>query len=238
MTMRARTGCAGRGPLFALLLAAAALGAPAGCHCATRDRGDAATDAAVPATDAGGGDTDAVSSSEAGATDGATDAAAPACEATASSTLPDVTLSFPPQDCTFTLAEAAAGISITYEVAVAAPVDMVTPAPQDAGGCGPITNPSGLLVFELLGGGGQQYCLCDVGLCAPGSTTIQLVPGNYGAAFTWTGRNWDGPSDTGNPMGAPFPPGDYTLAASAIGTFGAAATPFNVAATFVVHLVP
>ena len=35
--------------------------------------------------------------------------------------------------------------------------------------------------------------------------------GTYTHSFTWDGRNWNGPSDTGQPKGPAFPPGTYTL---------------------------
>ena len=44
-----------------------------------------------------------------------------------------------------------------------------------------------------------------------GSHTTDQIP--------WDGRNWYGPSDTGNREGAAFPPGTYTIALSATGTY-------------------
>jgi hypothetical protein len=89
-------------------------------------------------------------------------------------------------------------------------------------------------------GGSQNYCLCDNGLCAPPSTDpVSLSPGIYPETFTWQGKNWTGPSDTPTPMGAPFPPGDYTLRVSALGWRGTVdQDPFTVSATWVLHLVP
>ena len=42
-----------------------------------------------------------------------------------------------------------------------------------------------------------------------------MPKGTYPRTFTWDGVNWRGPSDTGNPKGPPFPPGDYTLTIAA-----------------------
>ena len=60
-------------------------------------------------------------------------------------------------------------------------------------------------MFEQLAGNGQSYCLCDTGLCGPASLPpVTLRAGNYAGAFSWDGKNWNGPSDTDNPKGAPF----------------------------------
>ena len=63
---------------------------------------------------------------------------------------------------------------------------------------------------------------------------MTLPAGQASGEFTWTGRSWWGPSDTGNPMGAPFPPGSYTLEVSAVGTV--AGEDFRVAGSFPVTL--
>jgi len=163
------------------------------------------------------------------------------CAVTSQSNLPGVTIRFThPADCTFTLAQAAAGIAIPYTVDVAMDLAGVVPSPQDAGNCGK-PGPSGLIVFEQLDGGGQQYCLCGVGFCPmPTMTPVILHAGSYGSAFSWTGRNWMGPSDTSNPMGAPFPVGDYTLHVSAAGHWMSpmGIQPFQVVATLGIALVP
>lgn len=117
---------------------------------------------------------------------------------------------------TFSLEEAAAGLAIPWEVQVSADVT-VTPTIGGASGCAN-PGPSGLVVFERLSGSGELYCLCDEGLCKePAFAPTPLTVGSYPGTFTWTGRNWTGPSDTGNPMGEPFPPGTYTLEVSAAG---------------------
>jgi hypothetical protein len=164
-----------------------------------------------------------------------------ACTGDGSSTLPGVHIDFPAQPCKFTLAEAAAGISIAYSVVIDQSVSGVLPEPQDAGNCGS-PGPSGLIVFEQLEGGGQSYCLCDVGLCPPPSDVpVTLSPGTYPGTFEWDGKNWNGPSDTGNPKGSPFPAGSYTLTVSAIGqseSMGGNKNPFKVEGTFGIVLVP
>jgi hypothetical protein len=163
--------------------------------------------------------------------------AAGRCSVTSASSLPGVSIAFrSPVVCTFTLAQAQAGIAIPYDVVVASDVADVVPVPQDAGNCG-APGSSGLIVFEQLGGGGQSYCLCDTGLCPPGSLPpVTLHAGSYGSSFGWSGRNWAGASDTGNPMGAAFPAGNYALSVSAKGTQGGAS--FVVTTTLTIHLTP
>jgi hypothetical protein len=56
-------------------------------------------------------------------------------------------------------------------------------------------------------------------LCAPPSTVTTTVVGSHTRQIPWDGRNWNGPSDTGNGEGAAFPPGTYTIALSATGTY-------------------
>jgi hypothetical protein len=125
---------------------------------------------------------------------------------------------------------------IPYDVVVASDATNVVPQPQDAGGCGQ-PGTSGLILFERVDGGGQAYCLCDTGLClAMPLPPRTLHAGTYATTFSWDGKNWNGPSDTGNPQGPPFPPGDYTVSVSAIGTQGTAS--FAVSATLAIRLTP
>jgi hypothetical protein len=163
--------------------------------------------------------------------------AAGRCSTTSTSSLLGVSIAFrAPVICTFTLAQAQAGITIPYDVVVASDVAGVVPAPEDAGGCG-APGSSGLIVFEKLGGGGQSYCLCDTGLCAPGALPpVTLHAGTYASSFAWSGRNWTGPSDTGNPMGTVFPAGPYVLTVSSKGTVGG--TSFVVTAALSIELTP
>ena len=75
------------------------------------------------------------------------------------------------------------------------------------------------------------------GLCPRGPLpTVTLHAGTYANTFSWSGRNWSGPSDVSNPMGAAFPAGDYPLTVSAKGTHGG--TNFVVTATLTIHLTP
>jgi hypothetical protein len=141
------------------------------------------------------------------------------CMVSNDSTLPGVSIAFrAPVACQFTLAQAQAGIAIPYDVVVAQDVAGVVPTQQDAGHCG-TPGPSGLIVSGSVTGGGQTYCLCDIGFCAPSALpAVTLHAGTYAGTFSWQGRNWGGPSDTNNPMGAPFPTGNYLLLVVATGT--------------------
>ena len=156
------------------------------------------------------------------------------CMGVGSSTLAGACIWFPESGATWSIAEAAAGVTIPYVVLVEADISGVIPRPQDGGGCGQ-PGASGLILFEDLSGAGQRYCICDEGLCAaPPPTPVTIPAGQTSSEFTWTGRSWWGPSDTGNPMGAPFPPGSYTLEVSAVGTVSG--EDFRVAGSFAVTL--
>ena len=150
------------------------------------------------------------------------------------STLPGACIRMDAQDGLTSVEAAAAGISIPYTILVEETLEDVVVLPQDAGNCG-APGPSGLIVFERLQGGGQIYCVCDEGLCAGPDATPRTVPaGATEAAFEWTGRNWTGPSDTGNALGDPFPTGIYNLTVSAAGRYQG--ENFVVANTFTVTL--
>jgi len=193
---------------------------------------NATTDAMVDARDARADSVDSADSTG----DESPDVAPPVCTSDDESSLPGVRILFPEQPCTFRLSEAAAGISLRYQIMIASDVADVVRQPQDAGHCG-VAGPSGLIAFERLEGGGQRYCLCDVGLCPPPpGVPIQLRTGVHDEDFGWRGRNWDGPSDTGNLEGDPFPTGSYLLTVSAIGSAGG--NPYRVAGTFTVNIVP
>ena len=123
----------------------------------------------------------------------------------------DVEILFSKPRFRFTLAEAAAGISIDYDVVVKQDLPDVIPLLQ---GCA-TRGPGGLLLFEQLSGNDQLYAMGDCGPGAPPSREpVRVRKGTFRHTFKWDGRNWLGPSDTGLAKGAPFPPGDYTLLVS------------------------
>ena len=196
--------------------------------------------AACGGDDGGGGGSSAGGSGGGGSGGGGAGGGAAACQTLATSSLPGVSIEFTTSDCSYTLAEAAAGITIDYEVIVEADIPNLFPQPQDEGGCDQ-PGPSGLILFENLSGGGQRYCVCDVGVCpGPSGDPGTAIQGVHPATFLWDGRNWTGPSDTGVPKGDPFSAGEYTLSVSAVGTFddAGAQAPFQVEGTFVIHLLP
>ncbi|MDP9003048.1 MAG: hypothetical protein M3O46_23400 [Myxococcota bacterium] len=131
------------------------------------------------------------------------------------SSLPGVTFESPQQSSTFTVAEAARGIAFTYDVVVDSDVPNVTPDAQ--GTCSP-PDPSGLIVHEVISGNAQNYCVCDQGRCMQTQPEGTVPAGTYQHSIVWDGKNWNGPSDTGNPKGPPFPAGNYTITLDARGT--------------------
>jgi len=158
----------------------------------------------------------------------------PACTGTASSDLPGVSLAFPSQTCTYTAAQVAAGISIAYQEVIDHPIELYPTFP-DAGAC-ESPDDAGLLVGYKIAGGGQSYCRCDIGLCQGEPLSATAVAGTHDRTFTWDGRNWNGPSDTNNPEGDPFPPGVYTITLTSTGTWAdstdASVPPYTLTATF------
>ncbi len=204
----------------------------------TTSTGEALTDAPTAGTtDESGAATSGPSvttdTSESPTTD-ATTGSPVLCEGTGESSLTGVSIEFPPQPCTFTLAEAAAGLKFDYSVEIAGELSGVTRDSNTT--CGE-PGASGLIVSYSITGGDQGYCLCDSGLCpGPDPTPVTLAPGSFPDFADWNGTNWNGPSDTNNPYGPPFPPGDYTLRVAAIGTVDGAA--YEVVCELPITLVP
>ncbi len=130
------------------------------------------------------------------------------CSTTGSSpAIPGVSIALSTDSCTF--ASGAAG-SFTYSTTIASPLSFMTGPHAN---CTPTTNdPSSFTVTEITGSNARYCPTCDVGLCSedPGEA-ITIPAGTYGGVLNWPGRQWDGPSDTGQPLGDPFPPGAYTV---------------------------
>ncbi|MCL2449160.1 MAG: hypothetical protein FWD17_09450 [Polyangiaceae bacterium] len=166
--------------------------------------------------------------------------------------------------CVFTVAQAQAGITIGYNIVVDQDVPDFTPAPPypypDHVGAGANffqTGAANLAVKAVLSGAGQSYCVCDLGLpypqcpvgdgeggtapldsnadaCAP----VTIPAGAYPMTFTWDGRNWDGPSDTGNEEGNLFPAGDYQLVVSTAPGIVGDASGAQAIGKMTIHLLP
>lgn len=159
---------------------------------------------------------------------------------TAESSLPGVRFDLSGNPPAITLERAARGVAFVYRTIVGEDLESVVAAPLDGGRCDR-PDASGLAVLERIEGGGQTYCLCDVGRCAPEEHRGPLSAGVYEARFPWDGRNWYGPSDTSNPEGDPFPPGAYELRIAAAGTYRASdgsEVPYEVHGTLEFLLVP
>ena len=158
----------------------------------------------------------------------------PGCDGAGSSDLAGVCIVFPPQQDSFTLAEAKAGVLFNYQVVVLADVmDVTTEAINICDQPGP----GGLFVGERIEGNGQSYCLCDQGKCPnPMVPPFVLAAGVYPDSLPWDGVNWSGPSDFNNPKGPPFPPGMYTVTVRAIGQHAGQA--FEVIGELPITLTP
>ena len=153
--------------------------------------------------------------------DAGVDAAVDPCviEPTGSSNLPGVSIDVSGNRCSYTLAEVARGVEFQYRVVIEREVPDVAPWTNAEGCFQP--GPSGLIVFARIMGSGQGYCdWCDTGLCGPHTYLGDLREGTYDGSLPWDGTNWDGPSDTLNERGPPFPPGRYSFSVRADGTAG------------------
>jgi hypothetical protein len=157
------------------------------------------------------------------------------CEYSFDGTLVGVSIDLSGNQCQYTLAEAAAGIKFTYRIIIETPLEELQSLPLDAGHCDE-TGPAGLKTLEKIHGNDQSYCVCDLGLCDSVIDKVDLVVGEYADVFEWEGTNWNGPSDTGNPKGAPFPPGEYTLVIRAEGKVGSLGSDFAVTGTMKIIL--
>lgn len=191
------------------------------------------------------------------------------CLLSHTSTIPGVHIEFPPQPCAFTRARAAKGVMFQYDIVVDADVPGYVSRSTGTGVLEyPGSSVDGLRPAAVISGGGQRYCICDQGgpppFCdlADGGTVlhggafddscrpITIAQGVHRVAWPsseyegdtfWHGRNWDGPSDTSNPEGAPFPPGDYELHVTIAGKLvsdDGGASDVDAEARFLVRLVP
>ena len=148
------------------------------------------------------------------------------------SNLRGVALTFDDAPCTYSQAEIAAGIEVPYHEEIALALGGLHPVDDDGGPCQQ-PDVAGLIVSYDIAGAGQRYCICDVSLCLQSFTTSSTV-GSYARQIAWDGRNWDGPSNTDNPEGSPFPVGTYTVTVTATGSIDGTpnrASPKNFAVT-------
>ena len=118
------------------------------------------------------------------------------------------------------------GTPATFTVEVTTTASVPPIMIQASAGCGdchgystdPLTFTSYYISGTSPGGTAERYCECDVGCCAP-DTAHQVQVDATTKTFTidWSGREWSGPSDTGNAMGDYFLPGRYSVYASFAG---------------------
>jgi len=185
----------------------------------------------------------------------------PSCIIEESSSLPGVRFAVQTTNCTFTLAEAAAGIAIPYDLMVDHDVPGFVTRTYFY-----MPDVANLLITERVEGNQQSYCVCDRGLPYPGCPDadggfteptfgavddalpwyerpcepLTIPHGVYHRVFQWDGRNWSGPSDTNRPKGLAFPVGDYELSISSnTGTLeGNDANARGAKVRVRIHLVP
>jgi hypothetical protein len=127
--------------------------------------------------------------------------------------IPGVKISIHGDKCVLAVGE---GATFTYTVTTDATVPPIMI--QATGGCGscrsygddPLAFTGWVISGTADNGQQQQYCLCDTGCCAPDvAQTVTLTPATRTAEIVWSGRNWYGPSDTGNKEAGYFPVGHY-----------------------------
>lgn len=129
-------------------------------------------------------------------------------------TLPGVSISISSPNCR--LRRGTAG-SFTYSVTTTSAVPAIdVPASGSCSCAYRSTQIDSWLSWGIGGqatsGANQQYCLCDTGCCAPqDATTITPEAGTFTDTIEWSGRTWQGPSDTGNEPGDYFLVGDYAV---------------------------
>lgn len=126
-----------------------------------------------------------------------------------------IRIEFDQPSYSFTLAEVARGVTIRYRVTVLRELDGMHPQSQTTGTW---QGQADLLPFAWIQGNGQQYRPWDFGLGpAPAMKPVTITKGARDYRLDWDGRNWQGPSDTSNPKGPPFPPGRYTITVRIMG---------------------
>lgn len=129
-------------------------------------------------------------------------------------TVSGVTLAIRSDACVYKRGSSA---TFRYEVTATANTPPIKVPARTACECSDRTaDPASLLHWSIHGtspaGDEKRYCICDVGCCPPGpAQKIQLDARESSGTIEWPGREWNGPSDTGNPLGDVFPPGRYEV---------------------------
>ena len=173
--------------------------------------------------------------------DAAADVPTSACAPVYTGSIPGATLDLSQTPCVFSISAAKGVFSLPYKIHVASAQKLSVPATN---GCNATPTPeTGAVVLEtVVAGGGQKWCVCDVGLCQVQTPPFTpTIPGDYTVDFTWDGKNWFGPSDTGNQPGPAFPTGTYEFRVSIAGKHqheDGTTVPFAATAVLPIELVP
>ena len=117
-----------------------------------------------------------------------------------------VSIEIPKAEYRWSQAEVAKGVRFDYVVRMAQDLPEVVSSDPEGGG------DVGLNPVAHVFGKGQRYHPYDHG--HPGPPQFEGGPVKKGVTerhLDWDGRNWDGPSDTQQPKGPAFPPGEYTF---------------------------
>ncbi|MGZ3422219.1 MAG: hypothetical protein ACXVEF_36015 [Polyangiales bacterium] len=137
-----------------------------------------------------------------------------ACKACSETGLTGVRVCISADTCSF---NSGTGGTFTYEVTVddTAPILHTAATGPGCSVCASWSADPLSFVSWNIGGGSIRYCMCDTGCCAPQTEkTITLDRGKKSGTIDWPGKQWNGPSDTGAPLGDPFPPGTYSVSVS------------------------
>ncbi|WP_437505950.1 hypothetical protein [Sorangium sp. So ce1099] len=130
-------------------------------------------------------------------------------------TIPGVKITIESSRCAYREGEAAEFVYTVTTDSSVPPIDIAAST-----GCGrcvePTSDPLSFVSYKISGssfqGEPQSYCLCDVGCCPPDeSATVQVDATTATQTIHWSGRQWNGPSDTSNPEGDFFAPGSYEV---------------------------
>ena len=145
-----------------------------------------------------------------------------------------------PTRCQWTVSQVRETVRFRYEIVVDEQIDGVTPLRPEGTTC---HEPEGfgLVLGKKIHGNGQSYCRCDRGNCADQPLPeTSISPGRFEGYIEWSGRNFDGPSDTGATPGEYFPPGTYELKLWTRGRIdkNGRSEPFTVEGTAQIEIVP
>ncbi|MGK3976152.1 hypothetical protein WMF38_31155 [Sorangium sp. So ce118] len=132
-------------------------------------------------------------------------------------TIPGVKITIESSRCAYREGEPAEFVYTVTTDASVPPIDIAAST-----GCGrcvePSADPLSFVSYKISGltwaadPQPQLYCLCDVGCCPPDeSATVQVDATTATQTIHWSGRQWNGPSDTSNPEGDFFAPGSYEV---------------------------